>query len=167
MHLERHPELKETLVGQVLEKLEAFIAGRGQRRAAGKAGALSFFNTGMLPILKKIANGEGKPSDQKELQRLLATTEARVNKIMETLMRERNKLMTEPAGIDFAHRIDDIVAGSFGKVKIRQRIDEVIRTDIASPHLPALARQVCNEIEKFNRDVSNLGHDAADWGKRN
>jgi hypothetical protein len=150
---------------KVMEELAAFIGARQHRGAAAKAGELTFFQTGMLASLKKIADGDGEPGDQKKLMQQLVSTEIEVNEIMQELRKTRDKLAGKAGSVDFAHAIDKIVDGSFGKCSIRDRIGEVIRTKIDEPYLPALARQVCNEIEMFNKAVSDLNRRAMNWGK--
>jgi hypothetical protein len=141
---------------EIINELQAFIAARTYRREAGEAGQLSFFRTGMLGSLRKIAAGEGNAEIQSTLRGQLAATEPEVNDIIERLRAARERLSGEPGSIEFAHLLDDIIEGQFGKVVIRERIQEVVNTDITAAHVPELAQAICHEVEEFNRKVIEL-----------
>ncbi|TIT20138.1 MAG: hypothetical protein E5W70_22540 [Mesorhizobium sp.] len=114
--------------------LRAFLAARTVRKEAGQAGQLSFFRNGMLASLEKIADGEADGSTQTELARQLAETAPEVNQIIDILTAARDILSGEPGNVEFAHRLDDVLYGQFGKVGIRERIQEVVDVDLSQSY---------------------------------
>lgn len=139
-----------------LRDLQSFLTARTSRKEAGQAGLLSFFRTGMLTSLEKIADGRGDVETQKGLAQELDATAPEVEEIISSLTAARDILSGEAEFVEFAHRLDDVLYGQFGKVGIRDRIQEVITTDIRQPHVSELAKQICTEIREFNRRVIAL-----------
>ncbi|AMY00659.1 hypothetical protein A4R29_15000 [Mesorhizobium ciceri biovar biserrulae] len=138
----------------------AYITANTVHRHASQAGQLSFFRSGMLRSLEAIAVGRGTQQDQERLRELLAATGPEVDDIIRGLSIARDSLSEDAETLEFAHRLDEIIYGPFGKVPIREHIEEVIRTDLSASYLPSLAERICNDIEQFNRAVIALGRSA-------
>ncbi|MGO7335699.1 hypothetical protein [Rhizobium leguminosarum] len=139
-----------------LQDLRSFLTARTARKEAGQAGLLSFFRTGMLASLEKFADGRGDAATQKRLAQQLDATAPEVDEIISSLTAARDMLSGEAEFVEFAHRLDDVLYGKFGKVGIRERIQEIIAADIRQPYIPELARQICMEIGEFNQRVIAL-----------
>ncbi|WP_411196585.1 hypothetical protein [Rhizobium sp.] len=139
-----------------LQDLQSFLSARTARKEAGQAGLLSFFRTGMLASLEKIADERGDVETQKRLAQQLDATAPEVEEIISSLTVARDMLSGEAEFVEFAHRLDDVLYGKFGKVGIRERIQELITADIRQPYVPELAKQICTEIREFNRRVIAL-----------
>jgi hypothetical protein len=136
--------------------LRAFLDARTVRKEAGQAGQLSFFRTGMISTLEKIADGDRDRSTQLALANQLAETAPQVNEIIDILTAARDILSGEPGNVEFAHRLDDVLYGQFGKVGIRERIQEVVDADLTQPYSRDLAHAICGEIDQFNQRVIAL-----------
>jgi hypothetical protein len=135
----------------------AYITANTVHHHASQAGQLSFFRSGMLRSLEAIATGRGTQQDQQRLRELLVATGPEVDGIIQGLILARDSLSENAETLEFSHRLDEVIYGPFGKASIRERIEEVARTDLSASHLPPLAEQICNEIEQFNRAVVALG----------
>lgn len=135
----------------------AYITANTVHQHASQAGQLSFFRSGMLRSLEAIAAGRGTQQDQERLRELLAATAPEVDDIIRGLTLARDSLSEDAETLEFAHRLDEVIYGPFGKFPIRESIEEVARTDLSASGLPALAEQICNEIEQFNKAVIALG----------
>ncbi|TJV05990.1 MAG: hypothetical protein E5Y12_06605 [Mesorhizobium sp.] len=144
----------------VRDVVGAYITANTVHQHASQAGQLSFFRSGMLRPLEAIAAGRGTQQDQERLQELLAATAPEVDDIIRGLTMARDSLSENVETLEFAHKIDEIIYGPFGKRPIRERIEEVIRTDLSASYMRPLAEQICNEIEQFNRAVIALGRSA-------
>ena len=144
----------------VRDVVGAYITANTVHHHASQAGQLSFFRSGMLRSLESIAAGRGTGQDQKRLRELLAATGPEVDDIIRGLTIARDSLSEDAETLEFAHRLDEIIYGPFGKEPIREHIEEVIRTELSASYLPSLAERICNDIEQFNRAVIALGRSA-------
>jgi hypothetical protein len=153
-HSKEIAHLKEAL--QRLIAVGTLIDSKIDHRAAADAGQLTFFRTGMLGSLEKIASGDADEADQEALARLLDGTQTEVTEIIERLTSARDILSGKLGGLDLAHRIDQVIYGKVGKMGIRARIRDIIARDLSDPSLASLAQAVCSDIKGFNADVMEL-----------
>ncbi|WP_157678485.1 hypothetical protein [Mesorhizobium sp. WSM1497] len=147
-----------SLTNQMKLVISAFVKMKTYHKHASDAGELTFFRSGMLATLAKIASGQGTPEDQQRLRDQLAETRAEVDDIINGLNIALQSLECDDV---FAMHLHAVIYGRVGKLTVRQSIQEIIDGDLANPALPGIADQVCNDIDEFNRAVIDLGRAAS------
>jgi hypothetical protein len=145
-------EIQSTFIELVRPFVDAW-AHRDERKAAKKAGTLTFWRSGMLSQLEAIAAGTATQATLAELRKNFNETAERVNHSMIELKAVRGKL----AGSKVASQVDKILFDfHFGKSMIRSRIQEVVNFGLDSEDNKERARGVCNDIKTLNSELERL-----------
>lgn len=121
-----------------------------------QASQLSFRANGMRRTLERIASGEGNNQDITDLRIQLETTDSEVGSIVGALDQGWNRLIRLPGGLEIATEIGNLIHSPIGKMGIRVRIAEIIRSDPKNDETVRLARQVCDDIDRFNEGLVSL-----------
>jgi hypothetical protein len=161
-------DIKESVVVALLGPILEVFVNRNKRKTAQTAGALTFWQDGMLKKLESIAEGKATSRTFTELRKQYDKSEGGVTKAMKKLVAARDKL----AGTAIARQIDAILHSDHsGKMNIRHEIDLLLSTreDLVSEHyrewdgkddawktLADDAARICNMIRVFNAEVERL-----------
>jgi len=159
-------DTKSESVALVKAILEAW-KNRDNSKLVQGAGALTFWQDGMLKYLDEIAENRAAPETFSELRKQYDQSERGVKKAINGLILARNKL----AGTPVSRQIDRILhCNSSGKMDIRLEIDLLLnkREHLVSEHsrewdgkemlkeLADEAAHVCRMIRIFNGEVERL-----------
>ncbi|RWN09486.1 MAG: hypothetical protein EOR94_29775 [Mesorhizobium sp.] len=140
----------------VLRDLQSFVVSKANYEHAGKAGHLSFVQTGMWRDLRTLAEGKADGTTMQALASGLQQTATDVEVIIASLTAARDIMLGQPENIAFSHRLDNVLYGPFGKVGIRDDIEQVLQGDPANTDTQQAAKNLCNRIEQFNENVAAL-----------
>jgi hypothetical protein len=142
---------QQTAIAELLRPvMEAWIH-RDKRRAAKHARELTFWRSGMLKHLEKIADGKATKETFKALQKDFDDTSERVNAAMRQLALARGKI----ADRRIADQIDKVLYDfNFGKSAIRSEIQVVL--SLGESGEADRAKRTCNDIKTLNSELERL-----------
>jgi len=152
-----------TLTRDTLQALRDIFVGvmtireqRGLKKPVTQVADLAFWAGGMRQTLEIIANGQATDENLQRLKSQLAKTEPEVSAIITALNGGWNRLIQLPDGLRIANEIGDVIHSRIGKMGIRFAIGEVTEGAPNDPATIARARQVCAEIDNFNKRLVEL-----------
>lgn len=148
---ETRQALKDTIID-----LRTMWEQRGLQWAVKEVSDLFFWPGDMRLTLQKIADGRGVKSDVSKLKEQLDSSEREVSRILSALKNGWEKLKERPGGMDIANEIGEVIWNPVGKSDIRWRIDELTKLDPESPGAIEHAKQLCSDIDNFNRRLIEL-----------
>lgn len=142
---------EQTAVAELLRPVMDAWLHRDERRAAKHARELTFWRSGMLRHLEKIADGTATKETFDALRKDFDDTNERVSAAMRQLERVRGKI----ADRRIADQIDKVLYDfHYGKSAIRSEIQVIL--SVGQTGEPDRARRTCNDIRTLNSELDRL-----------
>jgi hypothetical protein len=144
-------DVQQTVVAELLRPIMDAWIHRDERRAAKHARELTFWRSGMLKHLEKIAGGEATKETFEALRKDFNETSERVNAAMHQLELARGKI----ADRKIADQIDKVLYDfHFGKSAIRSEIQVIL--SLGKSGEADRAKRTCNDIKTLNSELERL-----------
>jgi hypothetical protein len=146
-------------IPEIAKRLDNVLAGwatRNERRAVKEADSLGFWPDGMIHELRIIADGRATADTFNKLKEKFDQTEEPANKLMQSLLDIRGKLLGHRDADKIIRQINEIVlSDGNGKITVRESIKNIISNN-QNREIHNEAKITCNNIERLNAEIAKL-----------